>query len=200
MTGNGSGQAPGALAAEGTAWALQAGIEGVPVNIESVPLTVGGKVVGHFRIAESVGLMPLLKFAHAASSGLTEDSMEGMSAMYAMIRDCIHPGHECTCNMKPGEGRRHIDGCEYVPSDWDRFERTAIDSRAEGEDLMTVVETVMEVITARPTTPPSGSSPPDASSSPKSKRASPSRGSVVPPEARDLIPVDMHDKRLLSTA
>ncbi|SRR6266851_5973125 len=139
--------------------ALQAGIEGVPVNVESVFFM--GK---HYRIADKVGLMPLLKFAHSAASGLTEDSMEGMVAMYAMIRDAIHP------------------------DDWEKFERHAIDSRAEGEDLMAVVETVLEAVTARPTTLPSGSSPPDAPSSRKSKAVS-SRAGLVPAEAEGLRPV-----------
>src|SRR5260370_25594059 len=107
-----------------------------------------------------------------------------------MIRDCIHSGHEGSCGAVPdpvsGLVSRHGDGCEWDAGDWERFERHAIDSRAEGEDLMGVVETVMEAITARPTSPPSGSSRQGAKSSPKSKGALPRRGSIVPDQATDL--------------
>jgi hypothetical protein len=189
MTANGNGQAHAALADQkvvtgkvafkrgDTISAVQAGIEGIPVNVEAVYFM--GPDEEHpdrkgqyFRIAESVGLMPLLKFAHAASSGLTEDSMEGMAAMYAMVRDCIDP------------------------ADWDRFERFAIESRAEGEHIMTVVEQAMEVITSRPTARPSGSSSPGRKSSRKSSSGSHPAGSVVPGAAAELEPVS---ELLLST-
>jgi hypothetical protein len=175
-----------------TVSALQAGIEGVPVNVESI-LFMGptedfpGRRGQHFRVADHVGLMPLLKFAHEASSGATEDSMEGMAAMYAMIRDCIHPGRECTC-AKPGG--KHQPGCEYDPGDWERFERYAIEQRAEGEDLMAVVEQAMEVVSARPIRQPSGSSPPGRPTSRKSRSRSSRPGSRVPDEARHLQPVN----------
>lgn len=152
-----------------TVAALQAGVEGVPVNVETVyfmgPSEAEPDRIGrHFRIADRVGLMPLLKFAHAAGSGATEDSMEGMAAMYAMIKDCIHP------------------------DDFGAFERFAIDARAEGEDLMAVVEQTMEAVSARPTAQPSGSSPPDAKSLRKSKGNSRRLG-LVPEQAQGLVPV-----------
>jgi hypothetical protein len=149
------------LPKETTISAVQAGIEGVPVNVDGLIRFQGST----FRIAEKVGLMPMLKFAHAASSGATEDDMEGMAAMYAMIRDCIDP------------------------QDWPRFERVAMDTHAEGEELMAVVEAVLEAVSARPTQPPSGSSPPERNSSRKSKRGLSQRGSVVPPQAEGLVGV-----------
>jgi hypothetical protein len=179
MAANGNGQARGALAkkdaAEGkihrpgaTISALQAGLEGVPVNVEAVKF--GGQL---FRVADKVGLMPHLMFADAAQRGATDESQVGMAAVYAMLRDSIHA------------------------DDWHRFERLAIDSKAEGPELFDVVEAVLEITTARPTQRPSDSSSPDSTSSPRSKRGSRPPGSVIPEAAAELEPVA---ELLLSTA
>ena len=45
-----------------------------------------------FRIAEKIGAMPLLKFSMYADVSTADP--RAMGAMYAMLRDCIHPGHE----------------------------------------------------------------------------------------------------------
>lgn len=123
-----------------------------------------------FRLGESVGLMPLMKFAHAANSGLDSDDMAGLAALYALVRDTVHP------------------------EDWDRFERLAIEKHAEGEELMEFVGKAIEAISARPTRRRSVSSAGASSTSPSSTGTS----SVKPAPAgsEDLIPVS----KLLSLA
>jgi hypothetical protein len=87
-----------------------------------------------FRMADRIGLMPLMKFAHAASAGLDSDDMAGLVAMYEMIRDCVHP------------------------EDWPRFEQHAVEERADSEQLMALVGRVIETLSARPTRRPTDSS------------------------------------------
>lgn len=118
---------------------------------------------GTYRISDRIGLMPLLKFAHAAASGVDSKSLEGMSAQYAMIRDCIDS------------------------DDWPRFERDAIDKKAGPMELDKVTADVVTMLTARPTSPPSDSSPGRQSTSDTSKVSSPPTGTPPP---RGLVSVD----------
>lgn len=115
---------------------VQAAVEGAALPAGEI--VGGGRKVefmgAEFRMADRVGLMPLLKFAHASAQGLDSNDMEGMAALYAMVRDCI-------------------DGDEWV-----RFERHAIDTKAEADDLMGAVTQVIEALSARPTAPPGDSS------------------------------------------
>ena len=105
---------------------------------EGVEIVGGGQKVtfldAEYRIAHKVGLMPLMRFAVTAKQGADADDMEGLAAMYTLIRDCIDP------------------------ADWPRFEQDAIDKKAEAEDLLKVVQDVIGALTARPTQRPAGSS------------------------------------------
>ncbi len=87
-----------------------------------------------FRIADRIGLMPLMRFAKVAQSGVDADDMAGLAAMYDLLEQCI------------------------APEDWSRFCDSADRSRADGEELMAVVAEVMEKLSARPTRRPSDSS------------------------------------------
>lgn len=117
-----------------------------------------------FRLGESVGLMPLMKFAHAANSGLDSDDMAGLAALYSLIRDTVHP------------------------EDWDRFERLAIDKQADGGELMGFVGKAIEAISARPTRRRSDSSDGAPPTSPSSTE--PSSAPRVPAGAAELMSVD----------
>jgi hypothetical protein len=138
-------QADGAKVAEGTV-------------IDSGKVELLGK---QFRVAEKIGLMPLLKFA-SASDMSTEDP-RAMSAVYSMLKDCIYEGRpgcgECE-KCAPADGS---DGDEkacksYDKGDWAAFENHAIDTKADADELLTVITQVLEIVSGRPTTPPSGSS------------------------------------------
>lgn len=85
-------------------------------------------------MAERVGLMPLMRFAHLASSGVDSEDMEALAAMYDLLEQCI------------------------ADDDWPRFQRAATKSRADGEMLMAVVQKAIEAIGERPTGQPSDSS------------------------------------------
>jgi hypothetical protein len=136
-----------------------------------------------FRVAEEIGFMPLLKFSNAAEINLGDP--RAMSAMYAVLRDCIHPGHpacgECEICVPPPCGK--CEGCTgpvldgeqprcylenqepdttlcktYDAGDWAAFENHAIDTRATAEELFDVINETFEVISGRPTKPPGASS------------------------------------------
>jgi hypothetical protein len=87
-----------------------------------------------FAIADKVGLMPLLKFARAARSGLDSADVEGMAAMLDMLEQCI------------------------ADDEWTRFETHATKTRADDDDLMQVIKDVTSQLSARPTSRPSVSS------------------------------------------
>lgn len=126
--------------------------EGVVVETGDTVTMMGKK----FRVADKVGLMPLLKFASA--SDMNTSDPRALAAIYDMLKDCIYEGTpacgECaTC--KTGDE----DSCQDFDSgDWSEFERHAIDTKAEADDLIPVVSQVMEIISGRPTKQPAGSS------------------------------------------
>lgn len=133
--------------------------EGVPIAQGAVVEDDGDKVelIGKkFRIAERIGLMPLLKYASAAD--MSSEDPRALGAIYAMLRDCIYSGSpSCgTCDRcTAGQG----NACkEYDAGDWRAFEDHAIDTKADAEELMPVISQVMEIISGRPTPPRDGSS------------------------------------------
>lgn len=87
-----------------------------------------------FTVAGKIGAMPLMRFARVARRGVDSNELEGLAAMYDLLEQCIDPG------------------------DWPRFERAADESRADGDELMAVVQDVMAVVSGRPTSRPSDSS------------------------------------------
>lgn len=80
-----------------------------------------------FKLADAVGHVPLMKFAHYAEAGVDAQDLGALASFYEVLRDCI------------------------AEEDWARFERTAMKAKATVEDLMPVMEKAMEIITARPT-------------------------------------------------
>lgn len=137
-----------------------------------------------FRIAAKIGLMPLLKFAHVSRKGVDSADIEGLAAMYAMIRDCIdaEPSVRYEQDARTGE-RKPI----YGPSEWDRFEEHANDTKADDTELFDVVTKVIEVISARPTERRSESSTGSPATSGTSRDSSASPGG--PDGLGDLVPV-----------
>jgi len=118
-----------------------------------------------FAIANKIGLMPLMRFAHAAKSGLDSDDMEGMAAMYDMLRQCIadesvfvFQGRQITraeANELPPEA---VDSV-VVFGGWDEFEAHATRERSDDlAELFGVVQKVMAILSERPTSRPSDSS------------------------------------------
>lgn len=179
--------------ADGTAGAttadVQAAVEAVPVLDDSNSLEFLGK---RFRLAESIGLMALLKFAHSAKAGLSSDDMEGLNAMYLLIRSCLDRSQVQARDPETGEpvfdgaGAPVWDG----PSQWDLFEQHAIDVNADGEDLSDLINRAIQVISSRPTKPRGGSSASSSRTSGNGRAASSSPGTrPIPPGFESMTPV-----------
>lgn len=111
-----------------------------------------------FRIAESVGLMPMLKFSAHADAGMAANDPGALAAMYSMLKDCIHPGHPACGECEACEAGDEKACKDFDPGDWARFEHHAIDSKANAEELLDVIGKAMELIAGRPTEPPQPSS------------------------------------------
>lgn len=87
-----------------------------------------------FELAPKVGLLPLLRFAHLAKQGMDSTDIEGMDAMYVLLRQC------------------------FTAESWAAFEDAATEALADGDELLEVVGAAMTAMTARPTGRPSDSS------------------------------------------
>ena len=149
----------------------QAAAEGVVEEYDS--LEFFGE---RFRLADKVGLMPLIAFGNAANAGLDSDDMAGMAAMFRLIRSVIHRPPMLDDNgerMRDENGRILRDETE-----WQRFQAVADDEMAEGEEIMAFVNKAMEVMSARPTKRPGISSATSPGISERSKAASSSPGTV----------------------
>jgi hypothetical protein len=87
-----------------------------------------------FDLADRIGLMPLMRFAHLARSGVDSDDMEGLDAMYTLLNQC------------------------FTDESWTRFQDVSTRERADGEELFACVTQALTAMTARPTGRPSDSS------------------------------------------
>lgn len=136
-----------------------------------------------FGLADSIGLMPLLKFAHAAKSGLTSDDMEGLDAMYLLIRSCLDRSKVQA--IDPATNEPQVDDAGDPvwagPSQWELFEQYAIETNADGEDLSMMINQAVQVVAARPSKRRGGSSPSSPQTSPSSKGSSSSPVTRQPP-------------------
>ncbi len=102
------------------------------------------------RVADSIGMAPLMDFASAAASGLDSSEMEGLAAIRAMLKDCI------------------------VPEDWSAFWSLANTHKAQPEELLEICRVVYEAVSGRPTDRHSDSSSGASVSTPPSSTSSPS--------------------------
>jgi hypothetical protein len=144
---------------------IQGAAAGLPPP-QRAEVEVGGEVVTsertvellgkRFRIADKVGLMPLLKFS--AFSDMDVQDPRALGAMYAMLRDCIHPGTPACGECAECKDGNSTACAEFDPGDWHAFEEHAMISRAEADDLLDVISKAIELISGRPTQPPGPSS------------------------------------------
>lgn len=168
-----------AVEPEPTTQTTQAAVEGI-ANGDTVEFL--GET---FRLADNVNFMALLKFAKAGKTGLDSADMDGMAAMYDLIRSVIHRPI-----LLDADGRRQRDEHGRLlrdDSEWVRFENLADDEEADGEQVMAVVNQAMEKIAARPQQrrgDSSASSPPTSANS-KASSSSP----AMPPELAGMTPV-----------
>ena len=100
-------------------------------------MTVADTVEYHgetLRLADSIALMALMRFAKIAQSGADSDDMDGLVAMYDLLEQVIDP------------------------EDWSRFEFLATKHRDQQDALLQVIQDGITKIAARPTVLPSDSS------------------------------------------
>lgn len=150
--------------------AMQARAEGVDVQDDRIEFK--GRF---FRMADEIGMMPLLAFSFSAQQGVDSDDMAGLAAMYALIRDTIDQSRPVQ-EGPDGEPLLEPDGSPKWagPSEWMLFERHAMDTKASGEDLFDLVQRVMKAISSRPPKRPGDSSTTSPPSSESMKDDSPS--------------------------
>jgi hypothetical protein len=164
---------------EPTTQTVQAATEGVVESDADYVEFFGEK----FRLADAIGIMPMVQFGYASKKGLDSDDMEGLAAMYSLIRSVIHrpPLIEDGEKVRDESGRPLRDERE-----WQRFVELAEDELADGEDVMGFVNRAMEVMAARPRKPRSVSS---GSSRPTSERSKPVSSSRAIPDLDGMVPV-----------
>lgn len=97
-----------------------------------------------FKIAEKIGLMPLLRFAKAAQNGVDSNDMAGLAALLDVLEQCIDP------------------------DEWQRFNDHADKTRADEDELLQMVYLVIEAISDRPISRPSDSSAGPPATGPRS--------------------------------
>ncbi len=175
-----AGFQPRVVTAEPSPPDVQRAVEGVPEGGDRIEF-----IEQWFRIADDVGTMPMLAFAAASKKGLDVEDMEGMAAMYAMIRDVIHrPPLMDTDPESENFGKRAVDPLTgkpaYDESEWQRFEQHAVDVKATGEELFAFVGDVMAIIAARPPQQRAASSRYSPRTSPNLKASSSSPGTRAP--------------------
>jgi hypothetical protein len=145
-------------------------IQGSVAGVEAPPVTevvVADKIVTtdrtvefmgkRFRIADKIGLMPLLKFSAFADVAVQDP--RALGALYAMLRDCIHPGSPGCGKCADCKSGADQACAEYDPGDWHVFEDHAMETKADADELMDVVTKVIGMVAGRPTQQPSPSSP-----------------------------------------
>lgn len=128
-----------------------------------------------FAVADKVGLMPLLRFAHAAKSGLDSADLDGMAALYDMLQQCIAEEPVLLrADGQPVETPEDMDeeGEAKLLGGWREFEAHATKVKADDEELIGVVQRVMTILSERPTSRPSDSSAGLQSTAPTSGAAS----------------------------
>lgn len=109
-----------------------------------------------FRVAEKIGLMPLLKYASAAD--MSTDDPRALAAVYMMLKDCIYEGSKACGECDQCKAGRDVMCKSFDAGDWRAFEDHAVESKADAEELLPVISQVMEIVSGRPTRQRDGSS------------------------------------------
>lgn len=118
-----------------------------------------------YRVAEKIGLAPLIRFAKLAKSGADSGDMGSLAVMYDVLDQCFASKCEA-CGSWDQEAllTRDLDKacCEKrAPStvEFDRFMDNATVGRWDHEEILEVVGKVMEVLSDHSPTQRSDSSP-----------------------------------------
>lgn len=177
--------APDAPGQNFTTQDVQGSIEGAVEMDDDNSIEFLGK---RFRLAQRIGLMPMLAFAAASKKGLDSSDMEGLAAMFALIRDCLDQTRVQAVDADGAPVFEPDGSVRYAgPSDWMRFEQHCYEEQASAEELMEFISSAMSVVSARPQKRRETSSGGSPQTLPKSKAASSLRDTW--PGAQDLTDV-----------
>jgi hypothetical protein len=118
-----------------------------------------------YRVAEKVGLAPLMRFAKLAKSGGDSADMGALAVMYDLLDQCF--ARECSACGETDErkliAKDPAGACcekrEIVTAEFDRFMDRATEEHLDHEEILEVVGKVFEVLSNRPTGRPSASPP-----------------------------------------
>lgn len=108
-----------------------------------------------FKVAEKIGLWPLIAFSMAQKRGDNVDPA-ALATIGVMVLDCLDE------------------------SEHERFGAHAVSAKAGAQELMGLVQQVIEVVSARPSQPPGDSSAGRQTTSENSKAHSLTEGMVSP--------------------
>lgn len=112
----------------GVARTVQGAVEGVGHEISDTVDFEGGT----YKIADTIGIWPMMQFARAAESGVQLGDYRALAALHAFLQDC------------------------FAPDEWGRFQEDMIAKKvADPDKLLTLATTVIEKVSSRPTKPPS---------------------------------------------
>jgi hypothetical protein len=110
-----------------------------------------------YRIADKIGLAPLMRFGKLARSGADSGDMAALAVMYDVIDQCFASTCD-SCGSWDQEAlftRDEDKACcaDRKPAtvEFDRFMDTATEQRWDHEEILEVVGKVMEVLSERPT-------------------------------------------------
>jgi hypothetical protein len=85
-----------------------------------------------FRLADEVGVMPLMEWV-AASEGKKNENSKSLVAIYHVLEDTVHP------------------------DEWDEFRQHARETKCQAKDLGDFINAALEALSGNPTEEPSGS-------------------------------------------
>jgi hypothetical protein len=83
-----------------------------------------------FKVADKIGILPLMEFARAAEDGMDTTDMHALVTMYDMLQQCIDE------------------------TDWSRWKQHALKVNTGPDEVFDVVKLSLEALTRRPTQRP----------------------------------------------
>lgn len=112
-----------------------------------------------YRIAEKVGLAPLIRFGKLAKVGADSADVGALAVMYDVLEQCFDTVPYCAaCGSQDTAALATADAdtkcCDerrVVQNEFDRFMDVATAARWDHEEILDVVGAVMEELSKRPT-------------------------------------------------
>jgi hypothetical protein len=109
--------------------------------------------VAHWRLADEIGVIPLMMFARQANNGMDSNDLGALEVMFQLLQDCIHPDV------------------------FRRFINWGTQQKLQPDDIFQIVQLAWEAISGDPSGSASGSSPGSSTTSPSSNGTSGNRAS-----------------------